>query len=365
MPEITVALGERSYPIHVGGGLLADRPLFQGLLGNHAAVVVSNTRVAPLYLPGLLDTIGSAVAATHVLPDGEQHKTLQTMNGIITTLLEHRMGRDAVLIALGGGVVGDITGFAAACYQRGIRYIQIPTTLLAQVDSAVGGKTAVNHELGKNMIGAFHQPAAVVADIDVLRTLPPRELRAGLAEAIKYGLIRDADWFDWLERHLRDVLDLDAAALQTVVERCCHIKAAVVAEDEREGGIRAILNLGHTFGHAVETALDYRGWLHGEAVAIGMLMAAGLSHTLGMLDIQSVSRLRALLEQAGLPTTLPRGISAEQMRAHMNVDKKSQAGRLRLVLLKRLGEAFVTADFEEDTLMDVIRSHLSQDSGGH
>ena len=364
MKEISVGLAGRSYPIYVGRDLLSDQALFSKLLDGNPALVVSNTRVAPLYMERLVGSLPGAAAATHVIADGEQYKTLATMNGIITALLEQRMGRDAILLALGGGVVGDLTGFAAACYQRGISYIQVPTTLLAQVDSAVGGKTAVNHELGKNMIGAFHQPGAVVADIDALRTLPQRELRAGLAEVIKYGLIRDAAWFEWLESNMQKVLELDAASLQGIVERCCRIKADVVAADEREHGVRAILNLGHTFGHAVETALDYRDWLHGEAVAAGMLMAADLSRQLGLLDPGSVERVRALLTRAGLPVVLPSGLSADCIRENMSVDKKARGGRLHLVLLKQIGEAFVTPDFDEAALARIIESYTAPGPGG-
>ena len=299
---------------------------------------------------------------TCVLPDGESYKNLEVMNDIVTILLEKHFSRDCCLIALGGGVVGDITGFAAACYQRGIRYIQVPTTLLAQVDSSVGGKTAVNHRLGKNMIGAFYQPAAVLADIGVLKTLPGRQFSAGLAEVIKYGLIRDAEFFDWLEANMHSLTARDSEALAYAVERSCINKAEVVAADETEQGLRAILNLGHTFGHAVETGQNYNGWLHGEAVGLGLLMAADMSRRMGWLDEPAVQRIRSVIAGAGLPVELPANIGTGQMRELMRVDKKSRQGKLFLVLLKAIGTPVVTDQFDEQHLLNTIDGF--QEDGG-
>lgn len=353
MRKVTVNLGERSYPVLIGSGILGSNILPE-LLGAGPVMIVSNTTVAPLYLSQVQDSLRHFRTHSLVLPDGESYKTLEVMNDIVTELLKHRFGRDAFLVALGGGVVGDITGFAAACYKRGIRYVQVPTTLLAQVDSSVGGKTAVNHELGKNMMGAFHQPIGVVADTDTLRTLPSRELRAGIAEIIKYGLIRDGEFFDWLEKNIDALLALEINALEFSIERSCRNKAAVVAEDEREAGARAVLNLGHTFGHAIETGLAYTGWLHGEAVAVGMLMAADLSSRLNWLDGSVSDRLRILLRRAGLPERAPSGISSTRLLDLMAVDKKSKVGRLRLVLLKAIGRAVVTDEFDPQFLEETL-----------
>src|SRR5690606_37067100 len=316
-----------------------------------AVALVTNPAVAGFYA----DRVEQALrAAGHrvlriELPDGEKYKDLQTLNLVFDALLEHRFDRKAVLVALGGGVIGDMGGFAAACYMRGIRFVQIPTTLLAQVDSSVGGKTGVNHPLGKNMIGAFYQPRAVLADMDTLTTLPPRELRAGLAEVIKYGLIMDAEFLDWLEGHMPQLLAMEHDALAVAVERSCRNKAAVVGRDEREAGERALLNLGHTFGHAIETATGYESWLHGEAVAAGMHMAAYMSQELGWLSAAEVERVRQLLLAAELPVRPP-AIAPERFRELMAVDKKALAGRLRLVLLKALGRAVVTAEFDDAAL---------------
>jgi 3-dehydroquinate synthase len=347
MITLTVDLGERAYPIHVGAGLLS-RP---GLLlpRGRQVLVVSNTTVAPLYLPALKALLADRSVAECILPDGEQYKDLQHLDSIFTALLHNRFNRDCTLIALGGGVVGDMTGFAAACYQRGVDFIQVPTTLLAQVDSSVGGKTGVNHALGKNMIGAFKQPVAVVIDTDVLGTLPDRELKAGLAEVIKYGLIRDLPFLTWLEEAMDRLLARDPAALAEAIRRSCENKAAVVAADELEqNDVRALLNLGHTFGHAIETGMGYGEWLHGEAVATGMLMAADLSARLGWLAPADVARVRRLLQRAGLPVQPPAMAPDDYLR-HMAVDKKVKEGRLRLVLLRRLGEA-VVATAPEDLL---------------
>ena len=350
MKQLAVDLGSRSYPIYIGAGLLQQAAGLAGGKLSEQTLVVSNSVVAPLYLETLLHGLAGVPARTLVIEDGERHKTMETLNGIVTRLLEEQFSRTCTLVALGGGVVGDVTGFAAACYQRGVHYIQVPTTLLAQVDSAVGGKTAVNHRLGKNMIGAFHQPAAVISDTDVLETLPAREFRAGVAEVIKYGLINDAPFFNWLEDNMDGLLQRDAACLAHAIEVSCRNKAGIVARDERESGLRAILNLGHTFGHAIETALDYETWLHGEAVAAGMSMAAHLSVRTTGLPESDALRVNSLLEKAGLPVTLPDTIGREQLRELMAVDKKTRHGRLRLVLLEQVGKAVVTPDFEEADL---------------
>ena len=350
MKRLDVELGARSYPIYIGAGLLPRAADLSGARLRAQTLIVSNTVVAPLYLERLLAGLPGVTSPALILEDGEQHKTMETLNGIITRLLEEQYNRTCTLVALGGGVVGDVTGFAAACYQRGVNYIQVPTTLLAQVDSAVGGKTAVNHRLGKNMIGAFHQPVAVLADTDVLATLPARELRAGVAEIIKYGLIDDADFFCWLEDNMEGLLQRDADCLAHAIEVSCRTKANIVARDEREDGVRALLNLGHTFGHAIETALNYGTWLHGEAVAAGMSMAAHLSVKTTGFSEPDARRVNALLEQAGLPTNPPEGIDRQQLRELMNVDKKARHGRLRLVLLEEIGKAVVTSDFAEKDL---------------
>jgi len=354
MRELIVNLGERSYPICIGSELLSSGKIFSDLIKSSQIMIVTNTTVAALYLERLTGSLGKFNPVSVVIPDGEAYKTLETMNNIITNLLDNRFSRDCCLIALGGGVVGDITGFAAACYQRGVSFIQIPTTLLAQVDASVGGKTGVNHPLGKNMIGAFHQPAGVVIDISVLDTLSDREMSAGLAEIIKYGLIRDEEFFAWLEKNIGALLERDRNCLIHAVERSCRNKAEVVSMDEREGGIRAILNLGHTFGHAIETKLNYKKWLHGEAVATGMLMAAELSCRMNWLDKETVQRIKLLLEKANLPVKLPASLNGDGLMDTMVIDKKSRQGRMRLVLLKGIGEACVTADYDHDALQKVL-----------
>ena len=354
MRELTVRLGERSYPIYIGRGLLGSRELYAELVPGSQLMVVTNTTVEKLYLDKLKTALPGGRIAVHVLPDGEKYKTLASFENLITELLRNKFDRGCCLIALGGGVIGDLTGFAAACYQRGIRFLQVPTTLLAQVDSSVGGKTAVNHPLGKNMIGAFHQPCGVIADVDALSTLPDRELSAGLAEVIKYGLIRDKEFFVWLENNMAALVTRDPAALEEAVERSCRNKAEVVAADEREGGLRAILNLGHTFGHALETGLNYELLLHGEAVAIGMLMAADMSRRLGWLGDDDVARIRALLQLAELPVRFPGQARGLDMRELMSVDKKVRGGRLNLVLLKTIGEAVISRDFEESALEETL-----------
>ncbi|MBI3898758.1 MAG: 3-dehydroquinate synthase [Gammaproteobacteria bacterium] len=343
MKTLRVELGERSYPIYIGSGLLARPEIMAPHLSGRIAIVTNET-IAPLYLPRLRASLSAAKPVEVILPDGEQHKTLTVLTRIFDALLEARCDRKTTVLALGGGVVGDMAGFAAACYQRGVPFVQIPTTLLSQVDSSVGGKTGVNHPLGKNMIGAFYQPRAVVIDTDTLRTLSARELSAGLAEVVKYGLIRDPEFFDWLEKNLERLLQREPEALQYAIERSCRNKADVVAADETEGGLRAILNLGHTFGHAIETGMGYGQWLHGEAVATGMVMAADLSRRLGWLSDVDVTRIEAVLKAAHLPVRAPAGLSAQRFKELMAVDKKVEAGQLRLVLLKRLGDAVITAE---------------------
>ena len=349
--SITVELGERSYPILIGSGLLGGGFDLAAYVKGPDCLVVTNETVEPLYLEALLaDLQGKEVSAIS-LPDGEAYKTLETVEDILDTLVENGANRDTTLVALGGGVVGDITGFAAACYMRGVDFIQVPTTLLAQVDSSVGGKTGVNHASGKNLIGAFHQPRAVLIDTDTLRTLPDREFRAGLAEVIKYGAIVAADFFAWLEGNTDALLAREAGALAVAISRSCELKAAIVAEDERESGRRAILNFGHTFGHAIERCQGYGEWLHGEAVAAGMVMAARL----GGGDSAVAERLVALLERTGLPTRPPTLAPADLLAA-MGMDKKVQGKRLRFVLLCELGDAFVTSDYDAARLDAVLEA---------
>ena len=343
---LNVALGARSYPIYIGSGLLATPDLYRPHVRGSQAMVVTNETVAPLYLEPVQTALAGLSVQTAVLPDGERFKTLEVLSRIFDGLLGGRFGRDCTLVALGGGVVGDMAGFAAACYQRGVPFIQVPTTLLAQVDSSVGGKTGVNHPMGKNMIGAFHQPRAVIADTATLNTLPDRELSAGLAEVIKYGLIRDPAFFDWIESHLSSLLGRNPEALAEAIRRSCENKAAVVAEDELETGSRALLNLGHTFGHAIETGAGYGNWLHGEAVGAGMCMAADLSARLGWLDHGDLHRIRSLISRAGLPVAPPPDLTADRFLELMAVDKKVQDGRVRLVLLKSIGESLVTDRFD-------------------
>ncbi len=350
MRSLSVELGDRGYPIHIGSGLLTRSDLLKPHLGGSEVLVVTNETLAPLYLDQLVQTLNGLRVEVHVLPDGERFKTLEVLATIFDRLLALGFSRRCTLLALGGGVVGDMTGFAAACYQRGVDFIQIPTTLLAQVDSSVGGKTGVNHPGGKNMIGAFHQPRAVLVDTDTLTTLPDRELRAGLAEVIKYGLIRDIGFLAWIETHLESLLGRDTGALTEAIARSCQVKADVVAEDEREGGVRAILNLGHTFGHAIETATGYTQWLHGEAVAAGMVMAADLSRRLGWISDADLQRVQTLIERAGLPSRRPEDVSVARLRELMQVDKKVMDGELRLVLLKALGMAVVEPVADESTL---------------
>ncbi|MGI9342487.1 MAG: 3-dehydroquinate synthase [Gammaproteobacteria bacterium] len=357
MTALTVELGARSYPILIDGGLLDTRDLLDPYIGDVDVMIVTNDVVGPLYLDKLRAALGERRIDAIELPDGEAHKTLATMATILDRLVTQRCGRDAVLITLGGGVVGDIGGFAAAAYQRGIAFVQVPTTLLAQVDSSVGGKTGVNHPGGKNLIGAFHQPLAVIADTSTLDTLPDRELSAGLAEVVKYGLIADAAFFGWLEQNADALVARDPAALQYAIRRSCEVKAEIVAEDEFERGRRALLNLGHTYGHAIEQCAGYGQWLHGEAVAAGMCMAAEFSAHLGRVSQDEVDRTKALLARMNLPVAPPR-IATDAFTAAMAIDKKVVAGRIRLVLLRGIGDAEITADFPADEMTALLAGQL-------
>ncbi len=352
---LTVNLGSRSYPIYIGEGILGQGKLIKSHSPGRQLVVISNEVVAPLYLESLLKGINQAEIETIILPDGEQYKSIATLENIFDQLLSAHCSRDVTLIALGGGVIGDITGFAAACYQRGVNFIQVPTTLLAQVDSSVGGKTGVNHPLGKNMIGAFHQPNCVIADTGTLKTLPPRELSAGLAEVVKYGLITDQPFFLWLEKNMPRLLKLEPDSITYAIEQSCRCKAQVVAADELEqSGQRALLNLGHTFGHAIETGLGYGKWLHGEAVACGMVMAAEFSARLGWIGAAQVKKVSALLASARLPVKVPKELSADRFLELMALDKKVKDGKLRLVLLKDIGKAILTDDVDLTLLHSTI-----------
>lgn len=357
MQTLTVGLAERSYPIHIGQGLLAHADLLLPYLQHKRVAVVSNTTVAPLYLGklrSLLESHGISVIPV-ILPDGEQYKNSEILNLIYDALLTNRCERNTPLIALGGGVIGDMTGYAAATYLRGVPFIQIPTTLLSQVDSSVGGKTGINHPLGKNMIGAFYQPQVVLIDIATLNTLPDQELRAGLAEVIKYGLIRDLPFLEWLEENMEKLLARDGDALQYAIARSCQNKAEVVGSDERESGERALLNLGHTFGHAIENGMGYGAWLHGEAVAAGTMMAADLSRRLGWISEQDVTRIRNLFDRAGLPVVAPH-MPVEQYINLMGLDKKVIDGKMRFVLLHPIGRAIISSDAQPDMLRQTIEA---------
>lgn len=357
METLRVELGSRSYPILIGRGLLGEQALFEQHVRSRDILIVSNTVVAPLYLDALQASLQPRRVVATLLPDGESHKTLANVARILDVMVANRFGRDCAVLALGGGVVGDMAGFAAATYQRGVAFVQVPTTLLAQVDSSVGGKTGVNHPGGKNLIGAFHQPVAVVADTGTLATLPARELRAGMAEVIKYGLICDPGFFAWLEAHIDELLGGDGAALAHVIRRSCEIKAEIVGRDEREQGDRALLNLGHTFGHAVESATGYTQWLHGEAIGAGLVMAACMSRESGYLGGEELERVTRLVARAGLPTHVS-NVRPDIAMAHMRIDKKVQAGRIRLVLMRGIGSAFVTADYGEPALQRTLATHL-------
>ncbi len=359
MLTLDLELGERSYPIYIGRGLLEQPELLRRHIKSRQVLVVTNDTVAPHYLDRVVSGLADYQVASVVLPDGEQFKTLEVLGQVFDRLLELRHNRDTTLIALGGGVVGDMAGFAAAAYQRGVDFIQIPSTLLSQVDSSVGGKTGVNHPLGKNMIGAFHQPRAVLIDTDTLDTLPDREYASGMAEVIKYGLIRDRGFFEWLEANMDGLMLRDKQLLAEAIARSCRSKAEIVAIDERESGVRALLNLGHTFGHAIETAQGYGAWLHGEAVAVGTVLAADLSRRLGWLAEADVKRIEALFVRARLPVTPPIGMETDEFLALMAVDKKVLDGRLRLVLLRSIGDAVVTADFPLALLETTLKERLS------
>ena len=360
MKTFDVQLGKRSYPIYIGQNLISQPQLFLDHIPSDRVFIVSNEKVAPLYLENILASCNKLRCEHEILPDGEEHKNISTMDNIYSSLLEKHCDRHTTLIALGGGVVGDITGFAAATYQRGVHFIQVPTTLLAQVDSSVGGKTGVNHPLGKNMIGSFYQPRCVIADLSTLNTLDDRELSAGIAEIIKYGLIRDTEFFIWLENNIQKLLDRDPESLAYAVYRSCENKAQIVAEDELEQtGKRALLNFGHTFGHAIETAMGYGNWLHGEAVGYGMLMAARLSIKQGWLTEKDYARIEALIEKANLPTSAPENMSANDFSQHMAVDKKVRDGKLFLVLLKEIGNAVLTADLKGNSFEENLQECCS------
>ena len=359
MEKVTVTLDERSYPITIASGLYDQTDAFWPLTAGQRAMIVTNETLAPIYLGKIkqrLESSGIKVDSI-VLPDGEQYKSLFIMNDVFTALLEKHHNRDTTLIALGGGVIGDLTGFAAASYQRGVRFIQVPTTLLSQVDSSVGGKTAVNHPLGKNMIGAFYQPASVIIDLDSLKTLPKRELSSGLAEVIKYGIILDDDFFSWLEDNIDALMKLDDNAMAYCIRRCCELKAQVVAADEKEtSGLRALLNLGHTFGHAIEAEMGYGVWLHGEAVSAGMVMAAKTAELIGHFTPKQTQRVIALLERAQLPVTGPAEMSPDDYLPHMMRDKKVMGGKLHLVLPTTIGHAEVRSDVDAQTVINAISS---------
>ena len=357
MQTLNVALGDRAYPIHIGSGLLTHTDLILPHLKRNNVAIVTNATVAPLYLERLAKPLRDAGVSVLeiVLPDGEAYKNTETLSLIYDALLKNRCERSTTLIGLGGGVIGDLTGYAAATYLRGVPFIQIPTTLLSQVDSSVGGKTGINHPLGKNMIGAFYQPKLVLADIDTLQTLPPRELSAGVAEVIKYGLIRDADFFDWLEVNINQLMALDEAVTMYAIYRSCQNKAEVVAADEHETGERALLNLGHTFGHAIENAMGYGVWLHGEAVAAGTMLAAELSQRMGWLNAEQLTRIHALLSAANLPLNAPK-LSAEKYLNLMANDKKVEGGKIRLVLQQGIGKAVITSDYDANKLQQTLEA---------
>ncbi|MFB2639662.1 3-dehydroquinate synthase [Shewanella bicestrii] len=353
--QIQVDLGERSYPIYIGQSLMSDGETLSRYLLKKRILIVTNETVAPLYLKQIQDTMASFGEVTSVvLPDGEQFKDLTHLDSIFTALLQRNYGRDSVLVALGGGVIGDMTGFAAACYQRGVDFIQIPTTLLSQVDSSVGGKTAVNHPLGKNMIGAFYQPQIVIIDTECLQTLPAREFAAGMAEVIKYGIMWDAEFFQWLENNVQALKSLDTQALVYAISRCCEIKADVVSQDETEQGVRALLNLGHTFGHAIEAEMGYGNWLHGEAVAAGTVLAAQTAKSMGLIDESIVRRIVQLFHAFELPVTAPESMDFDSFIKHMRRDKKVLGGQIRLVLPTAIGRADVFSQVPESTLEQVI-----------
>jgi 3-dehydroquinate synthase len=356
MTQITVSLGERSYPISIGAGLFEDPARFSFLSSQQKVVIITNVTVSPLYakqVTELIERVGCQTALLE-LPDGEQYKSLEIFNQVMTFMIENNFSRDVVMVALGGGVIGDLVGFAAACYQRGVDFIQVPTTLLAQVDSSVGGKTAVNHPMGKNMIGAFYQPKSVIIDTNCLATLPEREFAAGMAEVIKYGIIYDSDFFDWLELNLDALYALEQEALTDAISRCCEIKAEVVALDEKESGIRALLNLGHTFGHAIESCLGYGQWLHGEAVAAGIVMATKTAQLQGLVTESQLKRIISILKQAKLPVNAPVEMAFSDFMTHMMRDKKVLSGELRFVLPTDIGKAEVVKGVPESVIEQAI-----------
>jgi len=359
MKTLNIDLGHHHYPIHIGKGILSNAELIRPHIHGRQVFIISNEIVAPLYLDALLVTLGEEYdIATHILPDGEQTKSLSYAEAVFTKMLELPCDRGATVVALGGGVVGDLSGFCAACYQRGIKFIQVPTTLLSQVDSSVGGKTGVNHALGKNMIGAFHQPEVVIIDSDTLSSLDSRQFSAGMAEVIKYALLGDTEFLQWLEKNMSSIMARDERAITTIIERSCRAKAEIVAEDEKEQGVRALLNLGHTFGHAIENAKGYGVWLHGEAVGLGMLMAADLSRRMGMISTADVERVRKILLAASIPVEGVEGVDANQLRALMSVDKKVMAGKLRLVLYRNLGQAEIFDTAPEPLIMETLQSYI-------
>lgn len=356
MKTLNVDLGDRSYPIFIGAGLLNKPELMTPYIKGQSVAIVSNTTVAPLYLEKIHDLTDDYSRIDVTLPDGEKYKTMETLAQIHTEMLQARCDRKTTLVALGGGVVGDVSGFAAASYQRGINFIQVPTTLLSMVDSSVGGKTGVNHPLGKNMIGAFHQPQCVIIDTNTLNTLEDRELSAGIAEIIKYGYINDLDFIDWLDENMEKLLNRDQETLAYAIFKSCEHKAKIVAADEKETGQRALLNLGHTFGHAIETGMGYGNWLHGEAISAGMVMAAELSKEQGWLSKSDVESMKTLLKKANLPVDPPKEISPERFSELMSIDKKVQDGVLHLVLMKSLGDSFISSDFDKQALLRVLGS---------
>ena len=355
MSTLTVELGDRSYPIQIEAGLLTQPGLFRSYIKGPLAVIVTNETIAPLYLDTVIKACGDVHVETIVLPDGEQHKNLTQFEVVMTRLLELNAARDTTLIALGGGVIGDLTGFVAATYQRGVPFIQVPTTLLSQVDSSVGGKTAVNHPLGKNMIGAFYQPQAVFIDTQSLHTLPEREFAAGMAEVIKYGLIYDTELFAYLEQNITKLKSLDEQTLQHVIYRCCEIKALIVAQDEKEAGLRALLNLGHTFGHAIEAEQGYGNWLHGEAVAAGTVIACQAAEALNWMDASEIRRVTALMAAFDLPVAGPDSMNKDAYMKHMRRDKKVEAGNIRFVIPQGIGHAVVTKDVSDEILTQLLR----------
>jgi 3-dehydroquinate synthase len=356
MKTLNVSLGDRSYPIYIGTDLLSQPELLTNHIKSKEVLIVTNETIAPLYLDKVSQLLTDYRCESVVLPDGEEFKTLDVLNLVFDKLLSARFSRQVTLIALGGGVIGDMCGFAASCYQRGVPFIQVPTTLLSQVDSSVGGKTAVNHALGKNMIGAFYQPQCVIADTNTLNTLDEQQLASGMAEVIKYGLINDAEFFDWLELNIDKLNARDPETLAEAIERSCIDKANVVAEDEQERGVRALLNLGHTFGHAIETGMGYGEWLHGEAVACGMVMAAELSYRMSWISEADVERIKSIMVAAKLPISPPEEMSVDQFMDLMSVDKKVQNGVIRLVLLKGIGQSVISDDYSIDKLKETIES---------